>query len=106
MWKTRKCIKKRINEESGIGIVDYHLFDADSVALEWQFKEDVLVKVHHTGIFFKIISYNNKIKKEIKVDKINDDSLGAGFYEINKLSKDELSAIAIMELEKLGYNLY
>ena len=99
------ALKRELMEEVGIEVVDYHLFDADSVAFEWQFKENVLIKVHHTGIFFKVISYNNKIKKEIKVDEVNDDSLGADFYEINKLSKDELSAIAIMELEKLGYSL-
>lgn len=99
------ALKRELMEEVGIEVVDYLLFDADSVAFEWQFKENVLIKVHHTGIFFKVISYNNKIKKEIKVDEVNDDSLGADFYEINKLSKDELSAIAIMELEKLGYSL-
>ena len=63
------------------------------------------MKVHHTGIFFKVSNYNNEIKKEIKVDEINDDSLGAEFFDINKLFKDELSAIAVMELEKLGYKL-
>lgn len=99
------ALKRELMEEVGIEVVDYHLFDADSVAFEWQFKENVLIKVHHTGIFFKVLGYNKKIKKEIKVDEVNDDSLGADFYEINKLSKDELSAIAIMELKKLGYSL-
>ena len=46
-----------------------------------------------------------EIKKKVKVDKVNDDSLGAEFFDIDKLSKKELSAIAIMELEKLGYKL-
>ena len=49
--------------------------------------------------------YKNEIKKELEVDEVNDDSLGADFYEIDKLSKDELSSIAILELEKLGYKL-
>lgn len=99
------ALKRELMEEVGIEVVDYLLFDADSVAFEWQFKENVLIKVHHTGIFFKVLCYNKKIKKEIIVDEVNDDSLGADFYEINKLSKDELSAITIMELEKLGYSL-
>lgn len=30
---------------------------------------------------------------------------GAEWYDISKLNKSELSAIAILELEKLGYNL-
>ena len=53
----------------------------------------------------KILNYKNEIKKELEVDEVNDDSLGADFYEIDKLSKDELSSIAILELEKLGYKL-
>ena len=98
-------LKREMMEECGIEIVDYKLFDVDSVAFEWQFKEDVLVHVHHIGIFFKVSNYNNEIKKEIKVNEVNDDSLGAEFFDINKLSKKGLSAIAIMELEKLGYEL-
>lgn len=99
------ALKRELMEEVGIEVVDYHLFDADSVAFRWQFRDDELVKVHHIGIFFKVLNYNNEIKKEIKVDEINDDSLGAEFFDINKLSKKELSTIAVMELEKLGYKV-
>lgn len=81
------------------------MFDADSVFFDWQVKEDVLVKVHHIGIFFKVLSYTNEMKKEVEVNDVNDDSLGADFFDISKLSKNELSAIAILELEKLGYKL-
>lgn len=99
------ALKRELMEEVGIEVVDTQLFDADSVSFDWQFKEDVLVKIHHTGIFFKALNYNNKIKKEVKIDEINDDSLGADFFDIDKLSKKDLSTIAIMELEKLGYKL-
>ncbi len=99
------ALKRELMEETGIEIIDYKLFDADSVAFEWQFKKDVLVKVHHTGIFFTVSNYNNEIKNEVKVNEVNDDSLGAEFFNINELSKNELSAIAILELEKLGYKL-
>lgn len=98
-------LKRELMEEVGIEVVDCQLFDADSVAFEWQFKEDILVKVHHTGIFFKVLNYKNDIKKEVIVDEVNDDSLGADFFDISELSKDKLSAIAILELEKLGYKL-
>ena len=111
-----ETLKRELMEEVGIEVIDSELFDADSVSFEWQFKEDILVKVHHTGIFYKILNYGantlifiiiskNEIKKELEVDEVNDDSLGADFYEIDKLSKDELSSIAILELEKLGYKL-
>ena len=36
---------------------------------------------------------------------MNDNSLGAKFYDLDKLSKEQLSCVAIMELEKLGYDL-
>lgn len=100
-----ETLKRELMEEVGIEVLDYQLFDADSVSFNWQFKDNTLVKVHHTGIFFKVLNFNNEIKNEVKVDEINDDSLGADFFDLNKLSKNELSATAIMELEKLGYKL-
>ena len=99
------ALKRELIEEVGIKIKDYKLFDADSVSFEWQFKENVLVKVHHTGIFYQVFNYDNEIKQNVKIDEVNDDSLGAEFYEIKDLTKDSLSAIAILELEKLGYEI-
>lgn len=99
------ALKRELIEETGIKIIDYELFDADSVSFEWNYKKDIIVKVHHTGIFYKVTKYNNKIRKNISIDTINDDSLGADFYDINALTKDNLSKIAIMELEKLGYKI-
>ena len=99
------ALKRELKEEVGIELEEYQLYDADSVTFEWQFKEDVLIKVHHTGIFYKVLRYKNEIKKQIEIDEVNDDSFGAEFYDIKTLRKDNLSAIAILELEKLGYNL-
>ena len=103
--KPEDALKRELLEEVGIEVKDFKLFDANSVSFEWHFKEDILVKVHHLGIFYQVLNYNNKIKKELNIDEINDDSLGADFYDINKLTKNDLSAIAILELEKLGYKL-
>lgn len=99
------ALKRELFEEVGIEVLNYELYDADSVSFEWNFKEDTQIKVHHTGIFYKILDYKNEIKIENVVDEVNDDSLGADFYDINKLSKEKLSQIAILELEKLGYKL-
>lgn len=101
--KPSEALVRELKEETGINVQEYELYDADSVSFSWQFKEDVLVKVHHTGIFFKIKKFENNIKKQIKIDDVNNDSLGAEFYEIKNLKKEELSAIAILELQKLGY---
>ncbi|MBE6153210.1 MAG: NUDIX domain-containing protein [Firmicutes bacterium] len=103
--RPEQALKRELIEEVGIEIEKYELFDADSVSFEWQFKEEVLVKVHHTGIFYKVFEFKNDIKKEVEIDSINDDSLGAEFFEINKLKKEQLSQIAILELEKMGYDI-
>lgn len=95
---------RELNEEVGIDVTNYELFDANSVVLEWMHKEE-LEKVHHLGIFYKILDYNNDVLEKIKIDEKNDDSLGARFYEIDKLRKNELSDIAKLEIEKFGYKL-
>ena len=95
---------RELNEEVGIEVTNYELFDANSVVLEWMHKEE-LEKVHHLGIFYKILDYNNDVLEKIKIDEKNDDSLGARFYEIDKLRKNELSDIAKLEIEKFGYKL-
>lgn len=102
--KPEEALKRELMEEVGIEIKEYELFDADSVAFEWQFKEDILVKVHHTGIFYKVLNFVNDIRNEVEIDSVNDDSLGAEFFDISKLKKEQLSQIAILELSKLGYN--
>jgi len=97
-------LKREFLEETGIKIEECNLLDVDSVVVEWQYNSEN-IKTHHTGIFYKILNYKNNVKKNIKLDTFNDDSLGAEFYDIDKLDKDNLSAITILELENLGYNL-
>lgn len=94
---------REFKEETNLELEEFSLFDTASKVVDWN-SEYGLIKVHHIGIFYKIISYKNNIKKKIKLDENNDDSLGAEFYEIENLSKENLSAITIMELLKLGYN--
>ncbi len=97
-------LKREFMEETGINITKYELFDANSANPIWH-RKDMTVNVHHIGIFYKILEYKNKVKKKLKIDEINDDSLGAEFYEIASLTKDKLSDIAILELEALGYTI-
>lgn len=98
--KPEDTLKREIEEETGIMIDKYTLFDANSVINLY-----LNIKEQHIGIFYKILSYKGDIKKEINLDNNNDDSLGSEFYIINDLKKEQLSKIAILELEKLGYNL-
>lgn len=99
-----QTLKRELKEETGLEITDYYLFDANSVINKWKYNECEIIN-HHIGIFYRIKDYKNEIKHNIKIDEKNDDSLGANFYEISKLSKESLSAIAIIELKKLGYEI-
>lgn len=100
--KPSDALKRELLEEVGITINDYELFDADSIYLDWKHKDE-LERLHHIGIFFKIFSYSDEIKKEISIDDKNDDSMGAEFYKIKNLKEEQLSEIAILELKKLRY---
>ena len=80
-----ECLLREFKEETGLEITNYKLFDVDSVTVDWQ-DDDKLIRTHHIGVFYKVLDYNNEIKKEIKADEINDDSLGAEFFDINSLS--------------------
>lgn len=99
-----ETLKRELQEEVGINILDYNLFDASSVLVDWDYNNEI-IKTEHIGIFYKVSNYNGDIKKELEIDNVNDDSLGADFYDIKDLTKDKLSAIVILELEKLGYKL-
>ena len=92
-------------EEIGIKVELFKLFDVDSVSFKWQYKEDLIFKVHHIGVFYEINKYNNDIKSSVELDEQNNDSLGASFYKISELKKNMVSKIVLLELEKSGYNL-
>ena len=102
--RPNETLIREFGEETGLAITDYSLFDVDSVKFLYK-ENDKSIMVHHVGIFYKILGYDNDIKENISVDLVNDDSLGAGFYKISSLRKKDLSKIAILELEKLGYEL-
>lgn len=100
-----EALKREFLEETGLDIINYELLDANSVMVEWNYKSYEKFMVHHVGIFYKIKKYKNEVKSNIELDNKNDDSLGADFYNINHLKKSEVSAIVLLELEKLGYFL-
>lgn len=99
-----ETLKREIEEETGLITTREKLFDLDSVTVNWQTEKEI-IKVHHIGAFYKINKYTGKIKENIEITEINDDSKGAKFYEISQLNKNNLSEITILELEKLGYIL-
>ena len=72
-------LKRELKEETGIDIINYQLFDVDSVNVDWCYNDEPII-THHIGIFYKILDYKNGIKKKIDIDSVNDDSLGADFF--------------------------
>lgn len=104
--RPEEALKRELLEEVGIEIIDYKLFDAESVFFDWDFKEkNIELMVHHTGIYYLVNNYKNEIKDSIEIDDKNDDSLGALFISIDELTKEQLSPLAVIELKKLGYNI-
>ena len=102
--KPEDTLVRELEEEVGIKVKKYELFDGNSITFEWNHKGE-LEKGHHIGFFYKIKRYDNEIKSNIDIDSINDDSMGAKFYNIKDLKREQLSSIAILEIEKLGYRL-
>lgn len=100
----QEALKRELSEEIGIKLKESELIDADSVKFDWTYNNELL-KWHHIGIFYKVLNYENNIQTNMEIDDKNNDSLGAEFYDINNLKKEELSEITILELEKLGYTL-
>lgn len=98
----KEALKRELVEEVGIKLTEYDLIDSDSVSFTWEYNND-LFRVHHIGIFYKIISYSGEVNNDIKIDEVNDDSMGADFYDIKTLKREELSKIVLLELKKLGY---
>ena len=100
--RPEEALRRELEEEAGIKVKEVCLIDTDSVNFEWKYqKENIIMKVHHIGIFYKVISYEGNIKQKLEITEINDDSKGAEFYDIDSLSKENLSQIAVLELEKL-----
>lgn len=102
--KPENTLKRELLEEVGIKVKDFKLFDVDSVDFEWEFN-NLLIDGHHVGIFYEVLEFENNIQSSLKVDEVNDDSLGAEFYSIKELNKVDLSLISLLELEKMGYKL-
>lgn len=59
---------RELNEEVGIDVIKYELFDANSIVFEWIHKEE-LERGHHLGIFYKVLDYNNELLEDIKIDE-------------------------------------
>lgn len=96
------ALKRELLEEVGIEILDYNLFDVVSTNIKWIYKDE-LVETKHIAILYLINDYKNDIKENIEITEINDDSMGAEYFDISKLTKEQLSNIALLGLQELNF---
>ena len=95
--RPEETLIREIKEELNADVKSYKLFDAESVVVDWLHHEE-MENMHHIGIFYKVT-----LKKyELKEDADGQDSLGAKWYEIDKLKKSMVSPLVWIELKKLG----
>lgn len=93
------CLKREIEEETGLIVKNFNLVDVFSWNVRWD-DTDGVENLHHIGIMYKVECEKGKNKKG--ADGL--DSLGSDWYDINNLTRDELSPFACMILDKLGHN--
>lgn len=96
-----ETLEREILEEAGIRVNNFSLLDATATNIKWEMKEDVWEDLHHIGILYVVEVDDLDLKQA--ADGLDSD--GCNWYNINSLSKHELTPFAIYGLEKLGYKL-
>lgn len=97
-----EALIRELQEEVGIDVIDYKLFDVVTTNITWNHKNELL-ETKHIAILYTIENLKNNIKETIEITDVNDDSMGAEYYDIVKLNEEQLSNIALLALKKLDY---
>ena len=100
--RPEESLIREMKEEVGIDVTNFELLDIDSVNVIWHHNNENEL-VHHIAVFYKIISYDKNILNDVEITDINDDSMGAEFYDIESLKINDVSNITSLILNKLGY---
>ena len=85
-----ETLKREIKEEIGAEVTNYELLDVRANNITWKVRDNFYEDLHHIGIIYKVDILNNQIKEE--PDGI--DSLGANWYDIDKINLDTLTPFA------------
>ncbi len=96
-----ETLRRELMEEVGIEITSYKLLDVTATNIKWEMEPDLWEDLHHIGVLYIIDTED----QDLKSSEDGLDSLGAAWYDIEELRKEELSPFAKYTLEKLGYNL-
>ena len=95
-----ETLKRELMEEAGVEVADYKLLTVTSARIKWhddEYDEDL----HQIGILYKV-DVKDYILKE---DGDGLDSEGCSFYEIEKLSKSEITPFTLEGLQLLGFKI-
>lgn len=99
--KPIETLHREFLEETGMKITNANILNADSVVVEWYDHEhhDDTQSMHHIGIMYDVQLEPGNIKTS--ADGL--DSLGAKWYPISELTKDNISPLAYetLKLKKL-----
>lgn len=91
--KPDDTIKREFMEEVGVAIKDYKLKMATTNYVVWNMNENIQEDVSHYGIIYDVVIDDSDIDK-IRKDADGHDSLGAEWYDIKDLKKEELTPFA------------
>ena len=100
--KPEEALIRKLREKMKINVTSYEFYNADIANIEYEHNGEIQ-KMQHIGFFYKVKTYTGDIQNNVVLDKANNDSLGAEFYKISNLTENELSAITLLQLKKLGY---
>ncbi len=95
-----EALKRELKEEAGVDVLKNKLLDVKTNRLVWHddvFNEDL----HQIGILYKV-ELKDYILRE-SGDGLDSD--GCRFYEINKLSKNEITPFTLEGLKLLGFKI-
>ena len=87
---------REIKEELDANVKEFKLFDAESVIVDWNYDGEDL-NMHHLGIFYIVTLENDTLKS----DGDGLDSLGANWYPIDELKKEDVSPLVWIEINKM-----
>lgn len=94
------ALVREIKEEAGVDVINYELLGVKTNRLIWHddiFNEDL----HQVGILYKVELKDYTLRES--GDGLDSD--GCKFYDIDKLSKNEITPFTLKGLELLGYKI-
>ena len=91
---------REIKEEAGADVLNYELLDVKSNRLVWH-DEIFNVDLHQIGILYKVELKDYNLKES--GDGL--DSEGCSFYDIDKLSKNDITPFTLEGLQLLGFKI-